>query len=146
MIVWNLTEHTDEENLQWSWFRAIEWGRWPAFVAQPIAPILLLFLPWQTLVISIIACNLLWALVRYRYVSVGLASAGRIFVMLKWPVSVGMGAYFFFAGDKTLAGTAALWPFITLVIGILPTTQIGKIQKLFMNRLGYASVGDAVQR
>lgn len=61
---WNEYEHTDEENLKWSWLRAVEWGAFPIFVTQPIIPFLIFFFDWKIIIGVIIICNWLWNFIR----------------------------------------------------------------------------------
>src|SRR5579872_858521 len=84
-MAWNPSQHSDQDNLRWCWLRAVEWGAWPLFLSQPIAPIILLLKGslWAALVPAIIA-NVLWSGVRYRFVSVAAASWGAVLVHLKW--------------------------------------------------------------
>ena len=56
--MWNFDEHSDNDNMRWTWLRAVEWGMWPLFISQPIAPIALLFWPWWSVIGIIIAVNL----------------------------------------------------------------------------------------
>jgi hypothetical protein len=136
--MWNPAEHTDEENLRWSWLRAVEWGRWPIFVSQIYAPILLLFLPWPAVVIAVIISNILWALViRYHHVSVGAASMAAVLTRLKWVICPITAIYLLASGNIGNSVFALLWPLVIFVIGIVPTVQVGKIQKMFMAQLGY---------
>jgi len=82
-VGWNPGEHSDDDNLRWSWLRAAEWGRWPVFLCQPIAPVLLIWLPWQQVASLVIGANLFWAaFIRYRFVSSQMASIGVTFVLL----------------------------------------------------------------
>lgn len=140
-MLWNADEHSDEENLRWCWLRAVEWGRWPLFIAQPVAPVLLMFYPWKSVVLGVIVGNFLWAIVRYSVVSVDLAYLGALFVHSKWLVSLVTGVLLLHRDDYFVAALAGFWPLVTLVIGVLPTTQIGKLQKLFMRELGYGHMG-----
>lgn len=135
---WSPFEHSDDENLRWSLLRALEWGGWPLFVAQPVAPILFLVFPWWQVAVVILILNWLWALVRYKYISLTLASFGCLFVRLKWFAAIGVGIYFLVEGNYFLAVISALWPIITLIMGLVsPPFQTGKLQGLFMNKLGY---------
>lgn len=137
-VIWNPSEHSDDENLRWCWLRAVEWGNWPLFIAQPIIPILFLFFPWWQIVIAIVILTWLWAFIRYKYINITLADLGPLFVHLKWPISVGIGIYFLIKHNYFLAVISAFWPLITLLIlHFSPPTQIGKLQKIFMARLGY---------
>ena len=137
-MTWDPTLHPDEVNLRWSLLRAIEWGRWPVFLSQPTVPILLLVLDWKAVVSSIIITNLLWAsFVRYRFVSVAAAYWGTTLVRLKWLTCPIAAVYLFMRGDQGLAALSLFWPVVVFVIGALPTTQVGRIQNMFMARLGY---------
>jgi hypothetical protein len=138
--VWNPAEHSDEENLRWSYLRAIEWGRWPIFVSQIYAPVLLLFLPWQAVVIAVILTNILWAIfIRYSHVSVGAASTAAVLTRLKWVLCPIIAIYLLASGNIANAVLALFWPLVIFVIGAFPTVRVGKIQKMFMAQLGYES-------
>lgn len=137
-VIWSPLEHSDDENLRWCWLRAVEWGKWPLFITQPIIPILFLFFSWWQPVIAIVILTWLWAFIRYKYVNITLADLGPLFVYLKWPVSVSIGIYFLIKHNYFLAVISTFWPLITLMLqSFSPPTQIGKLQKIFMDRLGY---------
>lgn len=137
-VLWNPLEHSDDENLRWCWLRAIEWGKWPLFIAQAIVPILFLFLPWWWIVIAVVILTWLWAFIRYKYINITLADLGPLVVYLKWPISVGIGIYFLIKHNYFLAVISTFWPLITLILlAFSPPTQIGKLQKIFIARLGY---------
>jgi hypothetical protein len=137
-IIWNPSEYSDEENLQLSWLRAIEWGNWPLFITQPIAPILIVFFEWWKIAIIITICNYLWSLLRYKYVSVFLADLGSLFIHLKWPASISVAIYFIIQKNYHSAIFSGLWPIITLILLIFaPRTQIGKLQNIIMKKIGY---------
>lgn len=143
--MWNPHEHNDEENLRWSWLRAVEWARWPIFISQPIAPIFLLVFNWYEMAIGFILANILWAVfVRHKYVNVFLAYFGVLFVKLKWIFSPVMAFYFYSETEYKNAIIALLWPLVISVIDAFPTTQIGRIQQMFMAVLGYASSDSSV--
>ncbi len=127
---WNSSEHSDQDNLTWSYLRAMEWGRWPIFLSQPIAPILILFFDWKHVVIGVVVANVLWALVRYQFVSVSLAYFGALVVKLKWLTIPSVALYLFLKGQRMSAAISLFWPIIIFIIGILPTTQVGRIQKM----------------
>jgi hypothetical protein len=134
--MWNPAEHSDEENLRWSYRRAVEWGRWPIFVSQIYAPILLLFLTWQALVIAVVLSNILWAIfIRYRYVSVGAASTAAVLTRLKWVLCPIAATYLFVSGNIANSLFALFWPLVIFVIGVAPTVRVGKIQKMFIAQL-----------
>lgn len=136
--MWKPAEHTDQENLLWFQLRAIEWGRYPIFLSQPIAPILLLFFSWGSVVVGVILANIFWSfLVRYRFVNVSVVYWGVLFVRLKWLLCPGVAIYLFFNGRTIPAILSLSWPVLIFILGALPTTQTEIIQKMFMNKLGY---------
>ena len=135
-ILFSPREYTYEEVSRWCWLRAIEWGRWPLFIAQPIAPILFIFFPWWKIVIAVVVLDWLWTLIRYKYISIILADLGCLIVYLKWPLSVGVGIYFLVMGNYLLSAFSVFWPIITLILQfITPPMQIGKIQELLLNKV-----------
>ena len=137
-FIHNPDNYTNQENLQWCWLRAVEWGQWPLFVSQLVAPILFLFFQWWKVAIGIVVLTWLWALVRYTFVSIFLSGFGPFIIIIKWPVSVGFGVYFWTQGNNQLAIISVLWSIITLLLVLIcPNTQIGKIQTMLMNAMGY---------
>src|SRR6266404_1826922 len=61
VLGWDPRIHSGEDNLRWSWLRAVEWGRWPIFLSQPLAPVLLIWWPWHIVVVTVFVANCLWA-------------------------------------------------------------------------------------
>jgi len=138
IVIHNPRLYTDAENLKWCWLRAIEWGEWPLFVGQLICPILFLTFPWWSVAVAVVILTWVWALIRYRFASIVLAGTGPWVIILKWPVSIGIGVAFLIRSNYQLATVSALWPLITLVLmWLTPKTKIGVIQTAFMKRLGY---------
>jgi len=91
MLTWNPALQTDQENLTWCYIRAIEWKAWPAFVSQPVIPILFIFFQWYYVLLALIIVSWLWAFVRHRFVSPPLAELAVFFVKVKWitiPIAV----------------------------------------------------------
>jgi hypothetical protein len=138
VTMWRTAEHSDEDNLRWCWLRAVEWGRWPIFISQPLAPLLLLWLPWTIVVAGTVVLNILWAtFIRYRFVSARAAFVGAVLVLLKWVTWPGATAYLFVQGRRPECWFAASWPLLIFVLGAFPSTAIGRIQVSFMRALGY---------
>jgi hypothetical protein len=147
MFGWNPKEHTDEENLRWSWLRASEWGELPVFLSQPLVPVLLVYFPWKALVFSLVMINVVWGFtVRYRVISITIADFGSLFHLLKWIACPASAFYLYFSvGDSHKAVIALLWPLIIMPLMFLsPPVQIGRLQQMFMRQLGYKDyeVGD----
>jgi hypothetical protein len=148
-LMWNPNEHSDDENVQWCWLRAVEWIRWPYFISQPRAPVMLLLWWWPTVVFIILLANLLWYFfVRPFVIILWVSQFGVYFVRLKWLVCPGMAIYFYSVGQVTNAWISLLWPVLIILIpllplvsllalAVIPTAPIGPILKRFMMALGY---------
>ena len=84
------------------------------------------------------ASTWIWALIRYRFISIFLASLGALFVNLKWISSIAVAIYFISKSNYILAFISGLWPIITLLLMLIsPPSLNGVLQKKFMNELGY---------
>ena len=113
-------------------------GNFPTFVSQPFVPVALLFWPRQWVIGFTFGSNILWAiLVRYRVVILSLAIAGMLLVRLKW-LGCPLAAYLLYhRGSTGLAVLALFWPLPLAIPGGMVPVQVGKIQNMFMQRLGY---------
>jgi hypothetical protein len=122
---------------RWVFLRSLEWENWPGFVSQPVVPILFIFCKWFYVLAGAFILNVLWAGIRYRYVSVRAATGGMYFVMFcKWPTAIGGSIYLFTHGSH-LAGILALaWPMgLCGFIGV--PGQTGRIELMFARGMGY---------
>jgi hypothetical protein len=138
--MWNPRQHTDEENLRWCWLRACEWGSWPAFLSQAIAPLAMIFTPWWVVLGAVLALNTLWAVtVRYRFVSANAAGLGVFVALLRWLTCPSAAFYLWWNGAWVGAAFALLWPLIATMLAGIPPVQIGVVQKQFMAKLGYSA-------
>jgi hypothetical protein len=157
-VMWIAAEHSDQDNLQWSLLRGIEWSGWPLFMSQPIVPVLLYFYDWYWVLIGVFLVTLLWRVtVLQWFVSVRLVSIGPLFVLLKFLTCPLMAFLIWRQGHHLVALLALLWPFagmilsgslLTIIHGFLGlfipvlsperTIHVGPIQNRFMNALGYA--------
>src|SRR5262249_16254617 len=138
--MWNALEHSDEENLRWSWLRAMEWASWPAFLSQVIAPVARIFTPWWGVLGGVLGLNVLWAIsVRYRFISLSASYLGVFVTILKWVVCPAAAGYIVWKGHWAVGLLALLWPLVAIVISAIPPTQIGVLQKQFMAKLGYTN-------
>lgn len=131
-----LMQLPNELKARWCLLRSIEWGRWPFFVSQPLVPIALVFFKWPTVVLTLVVLTWLWALVRYRIVSLGLAEFGATFAHLKWPSSLIAAGFLTFHGNYSVALLAGLWPFAALFIQLsTPRARIGDLERAFAYRI-----------
>ena len=62
---------------------------------------------------------------------------GGLLVLLRWITVPASAIYLFVRGSVTSGVVVLFWPLIVIVLGVLPTTQVGRIQTMFMNCLGY---------
>lgn len=137
-MIWKPHLHSDQDNLQWCWLRAVEWGRWPIFLSQSIAPVLLIWLSWQYVVGIFFLANILWALfIRYNFVSIPLASFGVILVLAKWVVWLIATVILFIQHTSPECWVSLAWPVLIFPLGMFTPTEIGRIQVQFMRALGY---------
>ena len=121
-ILWNPQENSMEENSRVALLRGIEWGNWPLFLSQAVAPLLLLALPWPTVLISVVVANV-----------------GLYFVQFKWFICPGAAAYLYFHNQSTSAILALLWPLIIIIIPGVPA-KAGVLQALVMQKFGYRPI------
>ena len=151
--VWNPTEHSNDENVRWSWLRAVEWIGWPLFLSQPAVPVFLYFYSWPVVIGAVIVVAFAWrtAIVPF-WVAPSLAAMGPLFVPLKF-ISAPVMAYLLWRrGDTPIALTALVWPFFGPMVAqwvlILPTalmeltplgkaSQIGLVQTRFLAAMGF---------
>jgi hypothetical protein len=107
--MWKASEHSDDENVRWSWLRAAEWVGWPLFLSQPVVPVLLYFYHWPVVVGAVFVITFLWrAVVVPFWVAPNLANAGALFVKLKFIAAPGM-AYLLWQRDEALTAAIALF-------------------------------------
>jgi len=134
----NFESYTEDEIKRWLWLRAVEWAALPAFISQPVAPILFIFYPWYFVVLTISAIGALWCFVRYSFVSVSFASIACIAVAwLKWPASIGSSIYLFFHHQPVPAVVALIWPIVGGLVGI--PGKVGTIEVAFAKSIGFVS-------
>lgn len=138
-MLWNPEENSLEDNSRFALLRGIEWGNWPLFLSQSVAPLLLFALPWQTVLVSVVVANVLWAFVRYRFISVVAANLGMYVVQLKWFICPGAAAYLYSHNQTTAAILALLWPLLVIVIPGVPI-KAGVLEAMVMEKLGYRPV------
>ena len=118
--------------------RAIEWAALPAFVSQPLAPILFIFFPWLMVVGSVIILSVVWATIRYTFVNFTVATSACILVVwCKWPASIISAIYLFLHYKPVPAIIALLWPFLAGFICI--PGKVGIIELAFAKKIGYIS-------
>lgn len=146
--MWKTAEHSDEENITWAYLRAIEWGNYPAFITQPIIPILLVFLDWKLVLGAFIGICLLWNFAwRYkRFLNAGILSYPVYFVMLRWIANPVSAYYLYTNGQSWLALMALLWSSVSSILANFPPPMIGKIQRSILEEMGYEKIAGSWAR
>ena len=156
--VWNPIEHSNDENVRWSWLRAVEWICWPLFLSQPVVPVLLYFYPWPVVIGAVVALAFAWrAIIVPLWVAPSLAGIGPLFVLLKFISAPVMAYCIWRRGDTPIALMALVWPFLGPVIVqwvlLLPdalleltplgkASQIGLVQHRFLAAMGFRPAED----
>ena len=131
-----LTNWNEADISRWCSLRAIEWGEWPLFLAQPIVPALLAFVPWWQPVVAVVLLTWLWYPVKSRFISVTALRLAVFAVHLKWPISIGMAIFFVVSGRYWTAVLAGLWPIATAVLMLLtPPSETRELERLLLARL-----------
>jgi hypothetical protein len=129
----------------------VERINWPSFISQPIGPVLLYFLDWLWVVLSVIVIGHVWRIiVPRRFIWFRLADFGPIFVKLELITCPVTAVLIWQQGDYIGSVLALLWPIaINVIEFLLFSTRaiirdhvgsglwIGPIQERFMNALGY---------
>lgn len=132
--MWESSQHSNDNNIRWSWLRAVEWATWPMFLSQPIVPVLLYFFSWPIVLGSVIVITLLWrAFIVPFWVSVGLAGAGPKFVKLKFLTIPLMAFLLWQRGETFVATIAVFWPIVGPLINLssfLTLTPLGKASQI----------------
>jgi hypothetical protein len=151
--MWNPSEHSNDENVLWSWLRAVEWTYWPLFMSQPVVPALFYFYRWWVILGTLVVVTFLWRVgVVPLWVAPNLAYAGPLFVKLKF-ITAPVMAYMLWQRDtKPLAVAALLWPILGPLIvqwimilpaALLSLTSLGKasdvgpLQTRFLAAIGF---------
>jgi hypothetical protein len=134
----NFATWTDDEIKRWLWLRAVEWAALPAFVSQPLAPVLLIFFPWYWVLGTVVILGAFWCPIRYHFVNVSVATVACLVVAwLKWPAAVGSAIYLFLNHQPLSAVLALLWPLVGGFVGI--PGKVGVIELAFAKKIGFVS-------
>jgi hypothetical protein len=135
----DLKQMPNDYQLTYCWARAVEWKMLPAFIAQPVLPLLFLIVPWKAALIGLVTINFIWNLVFCTaVVSLPLAAFAMLWTKSKWISMVALGGYFSWRRYWLLAGLTILTPIIAAILGSLVLRRpVGLIQEFFMLQLGH---------
>jgi len=132
----NFATWTDDEIKKWLWLRSVEWAALPAFVSQPLAPVLLIFFQWYWVLGGVLLLGVLWCPIRYLFVNITIATLSCLIVAwLKWPAAVGSAIYLFLHHQPIPAVIALLWPLVAGFVGI--PGKVGVIELAFAKKIGF---------
>jgi len=95
-------------------------------------------LKWWVVIVGVVVTNLLWSVLRHRYVSAGLANFGCLFAKLKWISSPGVAIYFYVHDNIPLALLALFWPLVTTLLtftNLIPA-RLGLIERKLLIDIG----------
>jgi hypothetical protein len=130
------TNWTEAEIKRWLWLRAVEWAAFPAYVSQPLVPIMFIFFPWYWVIATVVTIGIIWSLIRYSYVNVTIATvACLVVVWAKWPSAIGSSIYLFLHHQPVPAIIALAWPLLGGFVGV--PGKIGVIELAFAKRIGF---------
>ena len=116
--------------------RAIEWVVWPAFLSQPVLPLLYTIIPVHEGLLLVFIVSLLWVPIRYRFVSLQLATLGCFWELLEW-LTIPAGVIFLLTQKRFVAALFALGT--PLIVGLLGIPgKVGIVEAMF-----YVQSGDA---
>ena len=136
MLKCRFTNWKNAEIERWLLLRAVEWTAFPAFVSQPLVPVMFLLFSWYWVIATVIALNILWSTIRYSYVNITVATVACHFVVLaKWPFAIGSAIYLFIHGQFVPGLIALVWPLLAGYITI--PGKIGVIELAFAKKIGY---------
>jgi hypothetical protein len=129
---------TSDEIVKATWLRAVEWSKWPIFVAQPLLPALFAFYPIWIVCGGVVVATWFWLPVRYSFMSYRLAFYAALWVRLKWPMLLGFGIYTLWRHEWYRAIAVWFSPLIAMILVVfVPSGLIGVIQKRFWNQIGF---------
>jgi hypothetical protein len=131
--------YTPEQTLRLAWLRAAEWLAWPAFISQPLLPILYLLWPWYYVIAWVALATVMWRTVRYRFLSYRLAAAGCLFVRLKWPVMLVVSIYLAVHHEYLLTVITLCSPLVAMALLVLSPGMIGVVQRRIIGQLMFKS-------
>jgi hypothetical protein len=136
--------YSQDEVMRLCWLRALEWLSWPAFLSQPVLPMLYLFWPWYSVLIGVAIVSIAWRFVRNKFTSYRLASVGCLFVRLKWPTIFTLAIYFLLHGKYFLSALTLVTPLVAMAMIPLSTGTVGVLQMRFAGELLFTSDFEAL--
>jgi len=137
--------YTEAEVEHWLHLRAIEWFAWPAFITQPLIPILLRSFPVLSVLLVLVLADLSWRFVNTSWINMTLIRIGPIITLLRWPCAIVCACLLAFSHRFGIAALALVWPlvggFVSVLGGFLSARLgfggIGDVERALATRIGY---------
>jgi hypothetical protein len=109
----------------WVHFRAIEWFAFPAFISQPLLPLILSQYPHWVLIVVVFCADLVWRFFCHLFVSVFLARTAYFLWRLRWVFAIMSAIYLYRNNYIALAIVTLLWPLFSTWISLI-TSWVAK--------------------
>lgn len=130
------SNYTHIEIEQYLLLRAIEWSNFPNYLSQPLVPILLMFYPWYLVIPSVLGVNVLWSLLRYKFINAEIACLVVTPIrILTWPSAIGCAIALLMHEFYGTAFLALIWPAIVGYFSI--PAKYGVIEREIGSQLGF---------
>ena len=118
---------------EWCRSCADYWSKWPIWLSDILAPILLIFIPALYVLTFFLLTNVIWAyLISYRWTSLWLASYGHYVVQkFRWYVVAICTVIIAFQRRYAAAFISLCWPLIHLIVCLYTPIDTKQIVKAF---------------
>jgi hypothetical protein len=134
---------TEAELAQACHLRALEWAAWPAFISQPLIPLLYLRYAWWAVLLVVMGATLAWEPFCTRIANIRIATFGVFFSKIKWASIPVACLVLLVKGHVAVAVLALCTP---LLVGLLrapfsflriQSPPLGPIEIRFLAQLGH---------
>ena len=143
----NLPHQLSEEDApeMWVHFRALEWFALPAFISQPVLPLILAVFPRWELLLIVYAVDIFWRFICHMFVSVFAARFAYFIWRLRWLSAILSCLWSFRQGHAVLAVAALLWPLVSTWLSVSTTwiarslggrADLAAVEARFAHRIG----------
>ena len=125
-------DFTQDELTRYAWLRAAEWPSVPGYSMMGIGALFLPFVNYWTLVVIILAINIVWSVVSRSFYSLLISNAAVWINKLKWITAPGVAIYALTHHDHRLAIAAITWPLVCMLIALV---EFGGLQGINQDRI-----------
>ena len=130
---------------RWLELRALAWVALPAFVSQPLAPIMFVFFPWYWVITAIGVLGFLWSLIGHFCVNVTvIAIVYSMVIWARWLSAIGSAIYLMFVDYQPVPAMIALvWPFLSSLVRVPGDVRMAEL--ILANKIGFIPQDDAFE-